>query len=100
MTAIRKLLGRLRGDDVAALRLEVAELHELVLHLNHLLSELNHDVRAGAEERLPLFLGYAERFRTDADTMIGATEILDRQLRRLEHGGAPIEADRAAAPDG
>ena len=56
----------------------------LVEHLTNLVAALNHDVRSGSLEGLPLFFGYAERFRTDADTMVGVSSVLDRQLARLE----------------
>ena len=84
---LRALIGRLRGDDVAALRAEIADLRELILSMNHalgVLEGLNHDVRSGSEQSLPLFLGYAERFRTDADSAIGAAVVIQRQVARLE----------------
>ena len=63
---------------------------EMVATINHRMGEiervietLNHDVRSGAGDVLPLFLGYAERFRTDADTMVGVTELVDRQLAMI-----------------
>ncbi len=84
-------MGRIRGDQVAALSAEVAALREVVLNINHVVTqlqetvnELNHDVRSGAEESLPLFLGYTERLRLDADTAIGATQVIDRQLALLD----------------
>ena len=90
MSVFATLKARVRGDDVQALRDEVAVVRELVASINHRLgvvervvNELNHDVRAGSEEGLPLFLGYAERFRTDADTMVGVTELIDRQLAMI-----------------
>lgn len=87
MGAIRALVRRVRGDDVAELHEQVLALRAVVESMNHevaqlhkVLHELNHDVRAGAEDVLPMFLGYAQRFRTDADTMVGVTELIDRQL--------------------
>jgi hypothetical protein len=84
-------MGRIRGDQVAALTAEVAALRDVVLNINHLVTqlhetvnELNHDVRAGAEQSLPLFLGYSERLRLDADTAIGATQVIERQLALLD----------------
>lgn len=53
------------------------EVHRVVMALNH-------EVHAGAPTGLPLFVGFAERLRTDAETAVGAVEIIDRQLRRLE----------------
>ena len=103
MASLRGVVGRIRGDQVAALSADVAALRDIVLELNHNVSEmretlmaLNHDVRAGSEEALPLFLGYAERFRTDADTMVGASELIDRQLGLIEQHVARLAA---APPD-
>lgn len=105
MSSMKEFVGRVRGDQLAALtdevaRLtnEVAALQRAVLDANHTvrqlyeqsqaqeqtLMELNHDVRSGAEEGLPLFLGYAERLRLDADTAIGAVAVVERQLTLLE----------------
>ena len=91
MVSFKGVIGRLRGDQVAALAAEVAALREVVLNINHVVTqlqetvnELNHDVRSGAEQGLPLFLGYAERLRLDADTAIGATEVIERQLALLD----------------
>lgn len=88
---MKGLIGRVRGDQVAALAAEVAQLREVVLNINHVVTqlqetvnELNHDVRSGAEQGLPLFLGYAERLRLDADTAIGATQVIERQLALLD----------------
>jgi hypothetical protein len=84
-------MGRIRGDQTAALAAEVAALREVVLNINHVVTqlhetvnELNHDVRSGAEQSLPLFLGYSERLRLDADTAIGATQVIERQLALLD----------------
>ena len=66
-------------------------MREVVLNINHVVTqlqdtvnELNHDVRSGAEQSLPLFLGYSERLRLDADTAIGATQVIERQLALLD----------------
>ena len=80
MASIKGLIGRARGDQVAALTAEVAALREVVLNINHVVTQLNHDVRSGAERGLPLFIGYSERLRLDADTAIGATQVIERQL--------------------
>lgn len=84
-------MGRVRGDHTAALAAEVAALREVVLNINHVVTQtqdtvnqLNHDVRSGAEQTLPLFLGYSERLRLDADTAIGATHVIERQLALLD----------------
>jgi len=84
-------MGRVRGDQTAALAAEVRALREVVLNINHvvtqtqdIVNQLNHDVRSGAEQTLPLFLGYSERLRLDADTAIGATHVIERQLALLD----------------
>lgn len=65
-------------------------MREVVLHINHVvvqmneaLMELKHDVYSGAERGLPLFLGYADRLRLDADTAVGAVHVIERQLAEL-----------------
>ncbi len=72
-------------------------LREVVLNINHVVTqlettfnELNHDVRSGAERGLPLFIGYSERLRLDADTAIGATQVIERQLAILDDRLAAI----------
>ena len=91
MASFKGLVGRARGDQVAAIAAEVASLREIVLNINHVVTqlqetvlELNHDIRSGAERSLPLFLGYSERLRLDADTAIGATQVIERQLALLD----------------
>ena len=93
MPVVHSLMRRLRGDDLTALRAEVADLRRVVLELHRMVSELNHDVRSGSEQGLPLFLGYAERFRTDADTVVGASVVIERQLQRLTE-----QVDRMVGP--
>ena len=101
MTSIKGIFGRLRGDQVAELSADVAALREIVLNINHVVTELqatvmelNHDVRSGAERSLPLFVGYAERLRLDADTAIGATQVIERQLALVEERlGEQTEGD-------
>ena len=99
MASFSGFIRRLRGDHIAALvgqtsalSAEVAAIRSTVLDINHTvvqieeaLNQLNHDVRFGAERSLPLFLGYAERLRLDADTAIGATQVIERQLALLEN---------------
>lgn len=80
---LRSSVRRIRGDELKGLRGEVRELRLSVDHLNHVLGELNHDVRSGSDEVLPLFFGYAERLRTDADTVVSASAVIDRQLALL-----------------
>lgn len=84
MASIKGLKARLRGDHIAALTADVAALREVVLSMNHIVTQLNHDVRSGSEQALPLLLGYAERLRLDADTAIGATQVIERQLALLD----------------
>jgi len=91
MPSLQGLTSRIRGEHLAALSAEVAALREVVLDINHVVTQiqdtvnqLNHDVRAGAEQSLPLFLGYSEKLRLDADTAIGATQVIERQLALLD----------------
>lgn len=91
MATLQGLKSRIRGEHLAALSAEVAALREVVLDINHVVTQtrdtvnqLNHDVRAGAEQSLPLFLGYSEKLRLDADTAIGATQVIERQLALLD----------------
>ena len=44
---------------------------------------LNHDIRSGSESSLPLFLGYLDRLRLDADTAVAAAETIERQLAEM-----------------
>ncbi|MFM8563451.1 MAG: hypothetical protein ACKOCE_06105 [Acidimicrobiia bacterium] len=94
MRWIKALAGRVTGRDVRALRAEVAEIRNQIQVLNDVVQSLNHDVRSGADRSLPLFLGYAERMRLDADTAIGAVQTIERQIARLE---ALIDEATAAA---
>jgi hypothetical protein len=81
---VKALLTRIIGRDVRALRAEVAEIRNQVQVINDVVQSLNHDVRSGADRSLPLFLGYAERVRLDADTAVGAVQSIERQIARLE----------------
>lgn len=84
MRVVKALLTRIIGRDVRALRAEVAEIRNQVQVINDVVQSLNHDVRSGADRSLPLFLGYAERVRLDADTAVGAVQSIERQIARLE----------------
>jgi hypothetical protein len=57
------------------------------------LQSLNHDIRSGSERSLPLFMGYAERLRLDADTAVGAAQVIERQIalmqQRLDQMSSP-----------
>ena len=100
MASFKGIIGRVRGDQVAALTAEVAALREVVLNINHVVTpELNHDIRSGAERSLPLFLGYSERLRLDADTAIGATQVIERQLALLDERLAAARPARRPRPD-
>ncbi len=81
---VKALMSRITGRDVRALRAEVAEIRNQVQVINDVVQALNHDVRSGADRSLPLFLGYAERVRLDADTAMAAVESIERQITRLE----------------
>lgn len=92
MASMKGTIRRLRAlaalpDEVAALRARVDEINhvvQLIPAMNLAVEQLNHDVHAGAEDALPLFQGFAERLRLDADTAIGATQVIERQLAELE----------------
>ncbi len=84
MRILRALVGRLTGRDMRALRAEVAEMRNQIQVMNDILQSLNHDIRSGSERSLPLFMGYAERLRLDADTAVGATQVIDRQIAQLQ----------------
>jgi len=81
---LRALVGRLTGRDVRALRAEVAEMRNQIQVMGDILQSLNHDIRSGSERSLPLFMGYAERLRLDADTAVGATQVIERQIAQLQ----------------
>lgn len=81
---VKALLTRITGRDVRALRAEMAEIRNQVQVINDVVQTLNHDVRSGADRSLPLFLGYAERVRLDAETATAAVESIERQISRLE----------------
>ena len=84
MRILRALVGRLTGRDMRALRAEVAEMRTQIQVMNDILQSLNHDIRSGSERSLPLFMGYAERLRLDADTAVGATQVIERQIAQLQ----------------
>ncbi|MEY4228714.1 MAG: hypothetical protein RLZ84_1306 [Actinomycetota bacterium] len=93
MRVVKALLTRISGRDVRALRAEVAEIRNQVQVINDVVQSLNHDVRSGADRSLPLFLGYAERVRLDADTAMAAVQSIERQIARLE-----VLIDAASTP--
>ena len=83
MRILRALVGRITGRDVRALRAEVAEMRNQIQIMSDILQSLNHDIRSGSERSLPLFMGYAERLRLDADTAVGATQVIERQIDQI-----------------
>ena len=93
MRILRALVGRLTGRDVRALRAEVAEMRNQIQVMGDVLQSLNHDIRSGSERSLPLFMGYAERLRLDADTAVGAAQVIERQIalmqQRLDQMSSP-----------
>jgi len=109
MTSVRGALLRLGIGQTRVLREEVADLRELALQtramtaqirevvmgLNEIVGTLNHEVHHGMPSGLPLFVGVAERLRTDAEAAVGAAETIDRQLRRIEArlGPAPTSSE-------
>jgi len=80
---LKALLRRLTGSDIRALRAEVAELKVTNSEIAEVVMNLNHDIRSGSEASLPLFLGYLDRLRLDADTAVAAAETIERQLAVL-----------------
>jgi len=90
---LRALVGRITGRDVRALRAEVADMRNQIQVMSDILQTLNHDIRSGSERSLPLFMGYAERLRLDADTAVSATQVIERQIaqlqQRLDHLSVP-----------
>ena len=93
MRILRALVGRITGRDVRALRAEVAEMRNQIQVIGDVLQSLNHDIRSGSERSLPLFMGYAERLRLDADTAVGAAQVIERQIalmqQRLDQMSSP-----------
>ena len=65
----------------------------MVEQMNKTLMTLNHEVHSGAKESLPLFLGYSEHLRLDADTAIGAAQVIERQLAELEQTISTLRRD-------
>ena len=84
MRILQALVGRLTGRDVRALRAEVAEMRNQIQVMGDVLQSLNHDIRSGSERSLPLFMGYAERLRLDADTAVGAAQVIERQIDQIQ----------------
>jgi hypothetical protein len=80
---LKAFFRRLTGADIRALRAEVAELRITTAQIADVVMNLNHDVRTGSEASLPLFLGYLDRLRLDADTAVAAAETIERQLAEL-----------------
>ena len=70
--------------DVQALQGEVAELRVALADMAAVLQRLDDDVRSGSADTLPLYLGYAERLRVDAETSISAVSIIEQQIAELK----------------
>ena len=83
MRILKAIFRRLTGSDVRALQAEVAELKATNAHIAEVVMNLNHDIRSGSESSLPLFLGYLDRLRLDADTAVAAAETIERQLAEM-----------------
>lgn len=95
VSKLKSLKARLRGDQLNAISAELAEMRQMLGDINHAvqtLMELNHDIRGGTSKHLPLFLGYSERLRTDADSSIAASKVIERQLDVLDRRLADFEA--------
>lgn len=67
-----------------ALQGEVAELRVALADMAAVLQRLDDDVRSGSADTLPLYLGYAERLRVDAETSISAVSIIEQQIAELK----------------
>ena len=83
MRILKAIVRRLTGSDVRALRAEVAERKATNAQIAEVVMNLNHDIRSGSESSLPLFLGYLDRLRLDADTAVAAAETIERQLAEM-----------------
>ena len=83
MRILKAIFRRLTGSDVRALRAEVAELKATNAQIAEVVMNLNHDIRSGSESSLPLFLGYLDRLRLEADTAVAAAETIERQLAEM-----------------
>lgn len=70
--------------DVQALQGEIAELRVALADMAAVLQRLDDDVRSGSADTLPLYLGYAERLRVDAETSIGAVSNIEQQIAELK----------------
>ena len=84
MRILRAFIGRLTGRDMRALRAEVAEMRNQIQVMIDILQSFNHDIRSGSQRSLPLFMGYAERLRLDADTAVGAAQLIERQIDQIQ----------------
>ena len=87
MRRFRRLLRRGPGGlarEVADLRTSVEQMKAQLDTIDRVVQSLNHDIRSGADRSLPLFLGYAERLRLDADTATGVAQVIERRLAELE----------------
>lgn len=83
----------------------VSEIHQMVAETHRMVADLNHDIRSGAGEHLPLYLGYVERLRLDSDSAIAVTKVVERQLdiisRRLDDlENRPLAAEAGTARPG
>lgn len=70
--------------EIAELRVVVEQMRGQIETIDRILQGLNHDIRSGADRSLPLFLGYAERLRLDADTAAGVAQVIERRLTEFE----------------
>lgn len=91
MSRIRSVARRVRRHTRRQLRRDVDEIRTLVVDIqarmatvDRIVQDLNHEIRHGAGESLPLFMGYAERLRLDAETAVGVAQVIERRLLELE----------------
>lgn len=84
---VRRLFGREPGGvagQIAEMRAVIDQMRGQIDTIDRIVQTLNHDIRSGADRSLPLFLGYAERLRLDADTATGVAQVIERRLVELE----------------
>ncbi|MBU3689414.1 MAG: hypothetical protein B7C54_01665 [Acidimicrobiales bacterium mtb01] len=91
MSRIRSVARRVLRHSRRQIRRDVDEIRTLLVDVqsrmetvDRIVQDLNHEIRHGAGESLPLFMGYAERLRLDAETAVGVAQLIERRLFELE----------------
>ncbi len=83
MRLLKAVVSRLTRSQMSELRTEVTRLQNEISQMSEVLYSLNHEIRAGSETALPLFLGWADRLRLDTETSIAAAQVIERQLSEM-----------------